>query len=631
MNNNKICSCSCCESKKNENQHNHNKNKSKRILTIIGAAIFIGAFFVSVQTVSKIMFIAAYLFIGREVLLLSFKNILKGKVFDENFLMSVATIAALCIGEYPEAAAVMLFYNIGMYFEDLALDKSRGSIADLMNIRPDFVFVRRGDTFIKTEPEIVSVGTEFLVKAGEKIPLDGIIIEGSSIIDMSALNGESLPKNVSVGGLVLSGSINVSANLIVKASKIFEESTASKILNLVENAAQRKTKTENFITQFARYYTPAVVGLAILLASLPSLLFGAPFEVWLNRALIFLVMSCPCALVISIPLSYFAGIGGASKQGILIKGSNYLDALSKTSAVVFDKTGTLTKGKFKVIALKSQNNFSADDLLKTAAYAEHYNAHPIALSIKEAYKENIDEKKIKNYRQEPGMGLYAEIDDKKTILGNAAFLKKNGINISEISDTSTVVHISIDGAYAGYIEIADEIKSDSKEAIAYLKNNKIKTFMLTGDIKLIGEKVANDLQIDEVYTNLLPHQKAQKIEEIKNSAIGSLVFMGDGINDAPVLALADIGIAMGALGSDAAIEAADIVFMNDEPSKIITALKIAKNTKAIVIQNITFALSVKAIVLVLAVLGMAQMWAAVFADVGVTMIAVLNAMRAMKN
>ncbi|MDR0822967.1 MAG: cadmium-translocating P-type ATPase [Endomicrobium sp.] len=627
MNKNESCSCSCC----GEHEHNNSKSIYKRLLSALGVLCFVSAFFVRTESVTDtILFLSAFLLIGWEVLLISFKNILKGKVFDENFLMSIASISAFIIGEEPEAVAVMLFYKIGMYFEDLAVDKSKDSIEDLMKIRPDFAFVKKDGAFVKVMPETVIVGDIILVKAGEKIPLDGSVIDGVSSIDMSALSGESLPQDVSAGSFVLSGAINISSILTIKVEKLFKESTVSKILNLVAESSENKSKTENFITKFSKYYTPIVVALAVLLALIPPLITGASFEVWIGRALIFLVMSCPCALVISIPLTYFASIGGASKQGILVKGANYMEALSKVSDVVFDKTGTLTKGKFKVLSVKAQNNFSKDELLKNAAYCEYYNLHPIALSIKEAYKEQIDEGKIKDYKEYAGLGIIAKIDGKDIAVGNASLLKQFSINAQQASSAAAIVYIAIDGAYAGFIEIADEIKSDARQTIEYLRKSNIKTSMLTGDVNAIAQETAQYLQIDDFHSGLLPHQKAQKLQEIKENASGVLVFMGDGINDAPVLAGADIGIAMGALGSDAAIEAADIVFMTDEPSKIISALKIAKNTKKIVSQNIIFILSIKAIVLVLGALGMAQLWFAVFADVGVALIAVLNSMRAMK-
>ncbi|MDR3244323.1 MAG: cadmium-translocating P-type ATPase [Elusimicrobiota bacterium] len=631
MNNAKHC-CSCLEDEQNHN-HKESSDKSKYISTIIGIAFFISAFFVRQNhNISVLLFLAAYLLIGWRILLSSFKNILKGRIFDENSLMSIATICAFIIGEYPESAAVMLFYQIGMFFEDRAVGKSRKSISDLINDRPDFVFVKRGGEFVKSAPESVSVGDIILVKGGEKIALDGTVIDGNSILDMSALTGEAVPYEVFAGKIVLSGSINISSILTIRVDKEFKDSTVSKILDLLENAVEKKAKTQNFITKFAAYYTPIMVALALMIALLPPLLIEtAAFQDWIGRALIFLVMSCPCALVISVPLAYYGAIGGASKQSILIKGSNYLEALSKVSDIVFDKTGTLTKGKFKVKTISAQNNFTKEELIFFGAYCEHYNLHPIAQCIKNEYGQNIDESKIKNYKQYLGMGISAIVDNKTIIAGNAQLLKQFSIDCGHVSQSLTIIYISIDNKYAGYIEVEDEIKADAKITIQSIKNLNIKTTMLTGDIKAAGEKTAQELQIESVYTNLLPHQKAQIIEDIKKEAKGSIVFMGDGINDAPVLAGADIGIAMGALGSDAAIEAADIVFMNDEPSKIITLLKIAKKTKTIIMENIIFALGIKFAVLILGVFAVAQLWMAVFADVGVTLIAVLNSMRAMKS
>ena len=579
-----------------------------------------------------IIYLTAYLIVGGDVVLKAFRNILKGQIFDENFLMSLATIGAFIIGEYPEGVAVMLFYQIGELFQDYAINKSRKSIADLMDIRPDYANVVRNGETIKVDPDEVNIGEEIIVKPGEKIALDGKIIDGYSVIDTSALTGESLPREVSPGDDILSGCVNMSGLIRIKVSKEFGESTVSKILDLVENASSKKSESEKFITKFAKYYTPIVVIIAILLAIIPPLVLkDATFNDWLYRALVFLVISCPCALVISIPLGFFGGIGGASAHGVLVKGSNYLEALSKTEMIVFDKTGTLTKGVFKVTEIVTKN-ISKEKLLEIAAYAESYSTHPISISLQNAYGKNIDNSKISDVEEIPGHGVKAIVEDKVVLAGNNKLMKKMSIEYSTDEVIGTVVHIAMDGDYKGYIVISDEIKLDSKIAIKNLKNLGIKkTIMLTGDSKVVGEKVANELGLDLVYTELLPADKVQKVEELlkEKSKKGSLSFVGDGINDAPVLARADVGIAMGGLGSDAAIEAADIVIMDDEPSKIATTIKIAKKTLSIVKQNIFFALVVKFIVLILGAGGIATMWEAIFADVGVSVLAILNAMRAM--
>lgn len=579
-----------------------------------------------------IIYLTAYLIVGGDVVLKAFRNILKGQIFDENFLMSLATIGAFIIGEYPEGVAVMLFYQIGELFQDYAINKSRKSIADLMDIRPDYANVVRNGETIKVDPDEVNIGEEIIVKPGEKIALDGKIIDGYSVIDTSALTGESLPREVSPGDDILSGCVNMSGLIRIKVSKEFGESTVSKILDLVENASSKKSESEKFITKFAKYYTPIVVIIAILLAIIPPLVLkDATFNDWIYRALVFLVISCPCALVISIPLGFFGGIGGASAHGVLVKGSNYLEALSKTEMIVFDKTGTLTKGVFKVTEIVTKN-ISKEKLLEIAAYAESYSTHPISISLQNAYGKNIDNSKISDVEEIPGHGVKAIVEDKVVLAGNNKLMKKMSIEYSTDEVIGTVVHIAMDGDYKGYIVISDEIKLDSKIAIKNLKNLGIKkTIMLTGDSKVVGEKVANELGLDLVYTELLPADKVQKVEELlkKKSKKGSLSFVGDGINDAPVLARADVGIAMGGLGSDAAIEAADIVIMDDEPSKIATTIKIAKKTLSIVKQNIFFALVVKFIVLILGAGGIATMWEAIFADVGVSVLAILNAMRAM--
>lgn len=580
------------------------------------------------------IYLTAYLIVGGDVVLKAVKNILNGQIFDENFLMSIATIGAFIIGEYPEGVAVMLFYQIGELFQDYAVNKSRKSIADLMDIRPDYANIKRGNKIIRVDPDEVKVGEIIIIKPGEKIALDGKVASGNSTINTSALTGESLPREVSEGDEVLSGCINMSGVITVKVSKEFGESTVSKILDLVENASSKKSESEKFITKFAKYYTPAVVIIAAFLAVIPPLILkDAVFYDWLYRALIFLVISCPCALVISIPLGFFGGIGGASAHGVLVKGSNYLEALSKTETVVFDKTGTLTKGVFNVTEIVTEG-ITKEELLEMAAYAESYSNHPISVSLLKAYGKKIDSSKISDVEEIPGHGVKAAVYNKIILAGNAKLMKSKGIKYADSDNiTGTIVHIAIDGIYKGYIVISDEIKADSKKAIENLKKLGIqKTVMLTGDSRKVGEKVAEELGLDLVYAELLPGDKVEKVEKLlaekpKNK---NLSFVGDGINDAPVLARADVGIAMGGLGSDAAIEAADIVIMNDEPSKIATTIKIAKKTLNIVRQNIFFALIVKLIVLILGAGGIATMWEAIFADVGVSVLAILNAMRAMK-
>ena len=625
-------------SKKAEHSHEHGakvSNKVKYTFTIAGFILFLVAVAGDFSSSFKFwLYLAAYLFIGWKILLTSAKNILKGNFFDENFLMSTATVGALIIGEYPEAVAVMLFYQIGMFFEDMAVEKSRKSISSLMDIRPDYANLKKGDEIIKVDPEEINAGDIIIVKPGEKIPLDGSVISGSSAVDTSALTGESAPYDVKEGSDVLSGSINKSGLLSIKVSKVFSESTVSKILNLVENASENKSKAESFITKFAKYYTPAVVFCAAALAVVPPLIVtGASFSDWIYRALVFLVVSCPCALVVSIPLSFFGGIGAASRNGILIKGSNYLEALNSADTFVFDKTGTLTKGVFSVIKIANESWLGKDEMLKYAAYAESFSGHPIAVSIRKAYTGKINETEISSYEEFAGFGVSAKINGKKVLAGNYSFLKSENAEIKEAGENGTIIYVSVAGKYAGYIVVADEIKPDSRNVVLSLKKTGVKkVYMLTGDKKEVGEYVAKELGIDEVYSNLMPDQKIAKVEEIKKNkkTKGLVAFVGDGINDAPVLAGADIGFAMGGVGSDAAIEAADIVLMTDEPSKTVTALKIAAKTRSIVWQNIIFALGVKAVVLLLAVFGIASMWAAVFADVGVTFIAVLNSIRALK-
>lgn len=609
------------------------KREKKQLLRILLTAVLYAiAILLPFEGIPRLaVFLVVYLVIGGDILLKAGRNILHGQVFDENFLMAVATVGAFFLGEYPEGVAVMLFYQVGEWFQSYAVSKSRRSISELMDIRPDYANVLREGQLVKVDPEEVQVGDTVVVKPGERIPLDGIVLEGISAVDTSALTGESVPRDVQPGQDIISGCINQTGVLNIKVTKEFGQSTVAKILELVENASDKKSKSENFITKFARYYTPIVVIAAVLLAVLPPLLLGQEFNIWIARALTFLVISCPCALVISIPLSFFGGIGGASKSGVLVKGSNYLEALADTEIVVFDKTGTLTKGSFAVSKIIPEE-FSADELLETAAYAEDYSNHPIALSIKKAFGKEIETSRIGEIEEIPGHGVKAVIDGKEVLAGNIKLMKKENIACKEEQQAGTVVHLSIDGRYAGYICIEDEIKEDSPRAIQDLKAAGIrKTVMLTGDSDAVGQKVAKELKLTKAYTELLPADKVDRMEELmqEKSSKGKLAFVGDGINDAPVLARADIGIAMGGLGSDAAIEAADVVIMTDEPSKIAQVMKISKKTLRIVRQNIVLALGVKGVVLILGALGLASMWAAVFSDVGVSVLAILNAMRAL--
>ena len=587
-------------------EHSEEKLDTRRVAVSFAliAVLFIAGFW------CKYFFFAAYIIAGLEVLKDVLKNITKGQVFDENFLMSIATIGAICVGEYPEAVMVMLLYRIGEYFQDKAVEKSRHSISELMDIRPDYANLDGK----KVSPESVKIGDIITVNTGEKVPLDGIIKEGQASIDTSALTGESIPKSVRAGDAISSGCINCDGVLKIKVTKLFEESTVSKILNLVENASAKKAQAEKFITKFAKIYTPVVVILALIIAVIPPLILNTSFIVWVKRALTFLVISCPCALVISIPLSFFAGIGRASRKGILIKGSNYMEVLAKASAVVFDKTGTLTEGVFKVTQIVSDN----PDTLKFAAYAESASSHPIAKAIKAAYGKEIPENN--DIKEIAGMGIKAFVDGKEVLVGNSKLIK-----VEPIDTMGTVVYVSIDRKFQGYIVISDEIKKDSYSAIANLKKSGIFTEMLTGDSRIAAEKVEEILGLDKVYAELLPENKVEKIEELISTSKGRVLFVGDGINDAPVLTRADVGIAMGGLGSDAAIETADVVIMDDKPSKVVDAIEIAKRTITIVKQNITFAIGVKVLFLILGSLGLMTMWGAVFADVGVTFIAVLNA------
>ena len=601
---------------------------------IIGAAVLATAVLLSLNNewLQIALFIISYIIVGGDVVKRAVKNFFKGQIFDENFLMSIATIGAFFIGEYPEGVAVMLFYQVGELFQSYAVGKSRKSIASLMDIRPDYANVKKGDELVKVDPDEVQIGDIIVIKAGEKIPLDGKVIEGSSMIDTSALTGESVPREVEVGSDILSGCININGVITAEVTKEFGESTVSKILDLVENASSKKSNSEQFITKFARYYTPVVVIIAVFLAIIPPLVIdGATFSDWIYRALAFLVVSCPCALVISIPLSFFGGIGGASKKGVLVKGSNYLEALAETEIVVFDKTGTLTKGVFNVQEIHPEG-VSKEELLELTAHAESYSNHPISLSLKRAYSKEIDNGRISDVEEISGHGVIATVDGKKVMAGNIKLMKMMDIPYFKGELIGTIVHVAVNNKYIGYIVIADEVKEDSAQAIKELKAANIKqTVMLTGDNKSIGSKVAKELGLDKVYAELLPADKVEKLEELfsQKSKKGKLAFVGDGINDAPVLARADIGIAMGGLGSDAAIEAADVVIMTDEPSKIATTMKISKKTLKIAHQNIVFAIGIKIIVLILSAFGITTMWAAIFADVGVTIIAVLNAFRAL--
>jgi Cd2+/Zn2+-exporting ATPase len=599
----------------------------------MGAALFLaGMYFKFDASLNLAVFIAAYLLVGWDVVLRSLKNIAKGQLFDENFLMSIATLGAFAIGEYAEGVAVMLFYQVGEAFQRMAVNRSRKSISALMDIRPDFANLKCGAEFRRVSPEQVGVGEHIVVKPGEKIPLDGVVIEGRSSLDTSALTGESLPRDIEPGGAVMSGSINKSGLLAIEVTKEFGESTVSKILDLVQNAGSKKAPMENFITKFARYYTPAVVFAALALAVIPpSFLPGARYSDWINRALVFLVVSCPCALVISIPLGFFGGIGGASRNGILVKGSNYLEALSKADTVVFDKTGTLTKGVFNVTKIVPAG-ISEEKLLFYAAHAESESNHPIAVSVRKAYGQPLRAGIISGYEEIAGYGVKVRIGDDVILAGNDKLLEGAGVPLEKASESGTIVYLAVNDVFAGYIVISDELKPDSARAVKDLKKTGVaKTVMLTGDSKAVGERVGEQLGIDEVYTELLPQQKVERLEELdKNDSKGKMIFVGDGINDAPVLARSDIGVAMGGVGSDAAIEAADVVLMTDEPSKIVDAIRSAKKTRAIVWQNIIFSLSVQGVILVLGAIGMASMWEAVFGDVGVTLIAVLNSMRAMR-
>lgn len=616
--------------------HVHEEENNERIILsriVLAILLFITAMLFTHSTILKCTVLGmAYLIAGYDIIFKALKNIIKGQVFDENFLMGIATLGAIGIKEYPEAVMVMVLYQIGEYLQDKAVEKSQNSITELMDIRPDYANIEKNGDLTKISPYEVNIGDTIIVKTGEKIPLDGIIIDGTATLDTSALTGESRPREVKIGDEAISGCINTNGLLKIRVTKEYGQSTVSKILDLVENASSKKTKTENFITKFAKIYTPVVVLAALFLAILPPLIFGSNFSVWINRALTFLVISCPCALVISVPLGFFAGIGGASKCGILVKGSSYLELLSKPETIVFDKTGTLTQGCFKVVKIVQQEGTTKEELLELTAYAESYSNHPIALSIKKAYDKNIDKNRISEISEIAGNGVRAEINGCSILVGNENLLKNHNISFQKANETGTIVYTAKNSKFLGHIVISDKLKEDAQKAIIELKKLKLQTVMLTGDTEESGLAVAKELNIDKAYTQLLPIDKVDKIEDIieQKTKNKSVIFVGDGINDAPVLTRADVGIAMGGLGSDAAIEAADVVIMDDKPTKVATAIKIAKQTLTIVKENIAFALGIKVLFLILGAIGFVTMWGAVFADVGVTLIAVLNSLRALK-
>ena len=610
------------------------KMKKKLYKIIISGILFLIAFLLKIdnKVVNNILFIISYIIVGKEILEKAFKNITRGKVFDENFLMTVATLGAFLIGEYPEAVAVMLFYQIGELFQIYAVDKSRKSVAALMDIRPDYANLLDDGKEIKVNPEKVNMGDVIIIKPGEKIPIDGVVIEGNTSLNTFALTGETVPREVGKKDEVLSGSINNEGLIKVKTTKKFSDSTVSKILDLVENASSKKSNSENFISKFAKYYTPIVVVIALTLCIFPPIILNQKFTTWIYRGLSFLVVSCPCALVVSIPLSFFGGIGASSKIGVLIKGSNYIESLSKTETIICDKTGTLTEGVFEVQKIKPVD-ISEKELLKYAAYTEHFSNHPISMSLKKAYGKKIDSSKVTNTKEISGKGVIATIDNKEIIVGNEKIVKDENIKYVKSEEVGTIIYIAIDKKFAGTIVISDKIKKDAKKAIRlFRKNNVKKIVMLTGDKENISKEVFDELKLDDYKAELLPQDKVEIVEQIIKEKTESkqVAFIGDGINDAPVLALSDIGIAMGGAGSDAAIEAADIVIMTDEPSKLADAMEISKKTMKIVKENIIFAITVKIVVLLLSALGFATMWAAVFADVGVSVIAILNALRILR-
>lgn len=613
-----------------------NKKLILRIILTIFLAL-IGFLFkisniTSGEIFSSVFYVVAYLIIGYDILKKAIRNIFHGEIFDENFLMVVATIGALIIGEFPEAILVMLLYQIGENFQNIAVGKSRNAIKELMEIKPEFANVRRENGIVEVSPEEVNIGEIIVIKPGEKVPLDGKVVSGTSMLDTKTITGESLPREINKDDVIYSGSINLSSVIEVEVAKRFEDSAVSKILELVEEATSKKTQTERFITKFAKYYTPIVCLLALFLAIIPPIVLKQEFTPWIYRALTFLVISCPCALVISVPLGFFGGIGGASKRGILIKGSNYLENLSKAKLAVFDKTGTITKGVFEIQKIVA-TGISEDELIKIAAHGEYFSNHPLAISIKNQYHGDYEESEVKNLEEISGKGIKASIFSKPTIVGNAKLLRENNIDFNEASEIGTVIYVAVDGEYKGYILIADKIKEDSKKAILGLKKEKIeKTYMFSGDEKNIAEAIAKEVSIDVCMAELLPEQKLENLEKILNNKEEKekVIFVGDGINDSPCLARADIGVAMGGIGADAAIEAADVVIMNDQLTKILEAIKISKKTMKIVKQNIVFALSIKLIVLILGAFGYANMWLAVFADVGVSVIAILNSMKTLR-
>lgn len=619
-------------------EHSHVESNVKKTISrlVISLVLLLVANFVPMNELLSLgLFVVAYLVAGYDVVWRAIKNMFNGQLFDENFLMTIATISAFYIQEYPEAVAVMLFYQVGEIFQGVAVNRSRRSIADLMDIRPDYANLKLADGNTKSvAPDTIRVGDTIVIRPGEKVPLDGKIITGTTSMDTSALTGESVPRSVAVKDSVLSGFINKNGLIEVEVEKLFSESTVTKILDLVENASSRKAPTENFITKFARYYTPAVVIMALILAIIPPLVFpGATFNEWIYRASIFLVISCPCALVVSIPVGFFGGIGSASQKGILVKGSNFLEGLNDIKYVIMDKTGTLTKGKFEITDIQPENGWNKHQLLELAAYAETHSSHPIAESIKEKYEEKIDENRITEYNDISGHGIQVKVDGKEVLAGNAKLMQEFNISFRESKEIGTIIYLAVAKKYAGHILIADAIKEDAAAGIALMKEKGVEhVIMLTGDSKAVGEAVAKKLGIDEFYSELLPQDKVEKMEEImaRKGPKEKVAFVGDGINDTPVLARSDIGIAMGGLGSDAAIEAADIVIMDDKPSKIGTVMQVAKDTRIIVWQNIVLALAVKGFFLILGAFGFATMWEAVFADVGVTVIAILNAMRVLK-
>ncbi|GAB6189620.1 heavy metal translocating P-type ATPase [Marinitoga arctica] len=616
-----------------EHGHNHGEsfNKKFEIIRLFSAlAVFITALLLKDPFYLKvILYVVAYLISGGKVLKRSFKNILRGNVFDENFLMSIATLGAFAIGEYPEAVGVMVFFEIGELLQDLAVDNSKRSIKALLDIRPDYANLLKNGKEVRVSPEDVKKGDLIVVKPGERIPLDGVIIKGNSMADTSALTGESLPKSIKENDEVMSGFINLNGLITIRVEKEYAESTISKILDMVENAAAKKAKTEKLITKFAKYYTPVVVFLAIALATIPPLLTGAPFNEWIYRALIFLVISCPCGLVVSIPLGYFAGVGGLSKRGVLVKGGNYLEVLKNLNTIIFDKTGTLTEGVFEVVEIKTYNGVSEDEILEIAAYAEEHSNHPIADSIKKKYGKKFEKSFIEDYEEISGHGIKARIKGKDVLVGNKKLMDKFNINIPEINFNGTIVFVSVNGMFVGYIGISDKIKPGVKEVIKELKKLGVKkTVMLTGDNEKVAEDVAKKIGLDEYFAELLPGDKVKFFEKYNDGI--STAFVGDGINDAPVLTRADVGIAMGGLGSDAAIEAADVVIMDDDVSKLIDSIKVSRKTMKITWQNIILVLGIKILFLVLGALGLTDMWGAVFADVGVTLIAIFNSLRILK-